>query len=173
MKKLFLLISCLFLLQGCVHREDFYVFSFDDYTLSVGYDNVEFLELVFDADLKEELEAGETLKDVEVTFFDKYFASVDITNYKDKNINISEGIISRADFFLDNINMNTYMLDGKLLSSSVKENCQMFDGEYIERNGYACLIYKQVDDKNNIVILHGDLFKEDQDELSRIEIYVE
>ena len=69
--------------------------------------------------------------------------------------------------------MATYKLDGIELSSSVKENCRMFDGEYIERNGYACLITRQVDQKLNVVILHGDILNMDQDELSRIEIYVE
>lgn len=173
MKRIIALISCLFILTACTNREDYFVFSFDDYSLSVGYDNVEFLDLVFNVDAPNTLDPYETLKDVEVTFWKNYFADVDITNYRKKPCDLYDGVITRLDIFLDNIEMEEFKLDDRKLSSSVKDNCRKFDGEYIERNGYACVIVKQVKDKNNVVILYGDILKPDQDELSRIEIYVE
>ncbi len=173
MKKLWIILFC-FLLCSCrPEREDFYVLEFDDYSLAVGFDDVNYLKLVFEADLPEEMGANETLKDIEMTFWGSYFADIDITNPIDETISPDDAVITGLDLYLANAGMTTYRLDGIELSGSVKENCRAFDGEYIERNGYACLITRQVDQKLNIVILHGDILNEDQDELSRIEIYVE
>ena len=49
----------------------------------------------------------------------------------------------------------------------------MFKGEFIERNGYACVIGQVVNNHNNVIILSGDYLGIDQDELSRIEVFVE
>lgn len=174
MKKVLILLFCLFFLTSCTDREDFYVLSFDDYTLSVGYDDVEFMDLVFSLSCDEDtLDPYEMIEDVEVTYWDRYFGTIDITNYKKKECDIQEGVITKIDIFLDELDMRTYMIDGQELSRSVRENCRMFDGEYIKRNGYACAIVKNVEDKNNVIVLYGDILKEDQDELSRIVIYVE
>ena len=64
-------------------------------------------------------------------------------------------------------------INGIELSNSVKENCEMFSGEYIERNGYACAFGQEAGDKDNVVVLYGDLFAIDQDKLDHVEIYVE
>ncbi|MBQ1306650.1 MAG: hypothetical protein IIY56_00685, partial [Erysipelotrichaceae bacterium] len=65
MKKLLVLIM-LILISAChsIKREDYYIFSFNDYTLSVGYDDVEFLKLTFDLEVKDELESQESLEEV-------------------------------------------------------------------------------------------------------------
>ena len=54
----------------------------------------------------------------------------------------------------------------------MKKNCETFNGEYIERNGYACAFGKNVHGRDSIVILYGDILGIDQDELSHLEIYV-
>ena len=174
MKKLFSLLSIILLLCGCdIERSEYYVFSFDDYTVCPGYDDVEFMRLVFDVDARGKLDADEKLEDVKIVFWGRHFADVDISNPTEKQIDIEQGKITRIDMYLDELGSYTYKIDDVVLSSSVKENCDMFNGEYIERNGYACVFGKVVDDRNNVVILHGDILKPDQDELSRIEIYVE
>ncbi|MBR4461264.1 MAG: hypothetical protein IKS51_01615 [Erysipelotrichaceae bacterium] len=147
--------------------------AFDDYSLAVGYDDVNYLKLVFEADLPEELQPQETVKDIETTFWGNYFADIDIRNPIDETISPDDAVVVGLDLYLSNTGMGTYKLDDIELSGSVKDNCKAFDGEYIERNGYACLITRQVDQKLNVVILHGDILNADQDELSRIEIYVE
>ena len=74
MKKL-ILIPLLLLLCSCdvVLREDYYVFSFDDFTIAPGYDNVDFMRLVFDVrnskytlESKEEEKRGISLKAVKI-----------------------------------------------------------------------------------------------------------
>ena len=173
MKKLLLIIFCILLCSCRPERDDYFVLDFDEYSLAVGYDDVNYLKLVFEADLPEEMEANEILKDVEMSFWGNYFADIDLKNPIDETISPDDAVITGLDLYLPNAGMTTYKLDGIELSSSVKENCKAFDGEYIERNGYACLITRQVDDTLNVVILHGDILNADQDELSRIEIYVE
>ena len=175
MKKLIFVFACILLCSytPSPEREDYFVFSFDDYSLAVGFDDVEYLKLVFDVEVPEVLGAGESLNNLEMTFWGRYFGDVDIANSTDKEIPIDQAVITGLDLYLPNVGMETYKLGDTQLSSSVKENCQMFHGEYIERNGYACVITRQIEDQLNVVILHGDILNMDQDELARIEIYVE
>ena len=173
MKKLLSLLLMILVLCGCKQREDFYVFSFDDFTIAPGYDDVEYLRLIFDLDLPETMEADEVLTNQEVYFWDDFFASIDIKNDSRKPISIDKGKISRLIFYLANYPASSYKISGVELSESVKENCDSFGGEYIERNGYACAFGKKSEDKNNIVVLYGDIFGIDQDRLDHIEIYVE
>ena len=173
MKKLLTLIAIAFLLTGCSQREDYYVFSFDDFTIAPGYDDAEYLRLTFDLKLPEKLQAQAKLEDIEVYFWDNYFASVDLENDSRKEINIDKAKVSRLIFYLSNYPASVYKLGDIELKSSVKENCEIFKGEYIERNGYACAFGQKVGDKENIVILYGDIFNVDQDKLDHIEIYVE
>lgn len=172
MKKLITIITLILLLSSCSNRNNYYVLSFDNYSLAVGYDDVEFLKLVFTIDSDEIMQPNELRENVEVLFWDRHFAYMDIINYKKKEIDIDKAIVCKADIYLSNLEMETYKINGIELSSSVKENCKKFNGELVERNGYACVIGKQVDDKDNVVVLHGDIYNVDQDLLSRIEIYV-
>ncbi|MBR4471217.1 MAG: hypothetical protein IKS54_07925 [Erysipelotrichaceae bacterium] len=174
MKKLFSVLLISILLCGCMsQREDYYIFSFDDFTITPGYDNVEFMKLIFDVDLPDRLSAGETLKDQDVFFWNSYFADIDVTNQKKEEIRINEAVVSRLIFYLSNYPASVYKIGNIELSESVKENCRIFEGEYIERNGYACAFGKKSAGKNNVVILYGDIFGIDQDKLDHVEIYVE
>ena len=174
MKKLLVPIL-LILICACssVKREDYYVFSFNDYTLSVGYDDVEFLELTFYLDVKDELEAQEKAEDVELYFFDVPFALADLYNPGKKAAASEKAVITRFKYYLDDFPMQSYRIDGITLSGSIKEDCETFHGEYIDRNGKACLFGKKVNGKDNVVLLKGDMLNIDQDELESIEIYVE
>ena len=173
MKKLLVLLM-LILISAChsVKREDYYIFSFNDYTLSVGYDDVEFLKLTFDLDVKDELESQESLEEVSLYSFGLPFAEIDLCNTGKKTVISDKAIVTRFKYYLDDFPMETYQIDGIPLSSSIKENCETFHGEYIDRNGKACLFGKKVDGKDDVVILRGDMLNIDQDQLESIEIYV-
>lgn len=171
-KKLFTVIISILLLSSCSNRNSYYVLSFDDYSLAVGYDDVEFLKLVFTVDSQDKMQPKELRENVDVSFWNRHFAYMDIINYKNREIDIDKAIICKADIYLSNLEMETFKINGIELSDSVKQNCKILNGELIERNGYACIISKVVDDKENVAILHGDIFNADQDLLSRIEIYV-
>ncbi len=176
MKKLFLILLLSVLISGCtrpIEREDYYIFSFDDFTIAPGYDDVEYMRLIFDVELPETIEAQQLLKDREVFFWNTYLADIDVLNGTKKPISSDQAGVSRLVFYLSNYPDVPYRLSGIELKDSVKENCETFGGEYIERNGYACAFGKKVGKKKNIVILYGDLFAVDQDKLDHIEIYVE
>ena len=83
MKKLLIVISLLFLCS-CTKREDYYVFSFDDISITPGYDTVEFMRLVFDVKAEETIKGKQHAEDVKVYFWDRYFASIDIGNTRKK-----------------------------------------------------------------------------------------
>ena len=131
------------------------------------------MRLVFDMDLPDTLAPGQKLSDQEVFFWNRYFGSVDIENDKKERISIGQAKITRLIFYLSNYPASVYKLSGTELKNSVKENCEIFSGEYIERNGYACAFGKQDAGKKQVVILYGDIFGIDQDKLDHVEIYVE
>lgn len=171
MKKILIVISLL-LLCSCSKREDYYVFSFDDISITPGYDTVEFMHLVFDVKADGTIKGKQHMEDVKVFFWDKYFGSIDIGNTRRKEADVDEAIVTRLELYLDNINYSVLKIGDVVLKESVKENCEMFGGEYIERNGYACAFGKKVKDRENVVILYGDILGADQDALSHLEIYV-
>jgi len=173
MKKIVVFIILLIMLCSCSSRNSYYVFSFDDYTLAPGYDNVEFLKIAFDVDVKDSFEAKETIENVEVNTWKYYLCSVDLVNTKNRTISSDKAIVTRMDFFLGNMPIESYKINGIELTKSVKQDCKTLKGELIERNGYACLVSKKVDGKTNVLILSGDVINLDQDELHRVQIYVE
>jgi len=174
MKKILLIFLTLLLCNGCADpRNDYFVLSVDDYTLAPGYDNVEYLRLAFELDVKDTLQPEEKLSDVELNLWKYYVGDIELTNPKKKEISSNEAVLTRLDLFVGNTPAESYALNGTILDRSVKKNCEMFGGEYIERNGYACVIGQKTHSQDNIVILSGDILNEDQDELHRIQIYVE
>ena len=172
MKKVLLVLSLLFLCS-CTNREDYYVFSFDDFSITPGYDDVNYMKIAFEMELPETLNPYEELKDVDFYFWDKHYGSVDIINDTNKQIETIDGSISKLTIYFNILGDHIYKIDETVLKSSVKENCEMFEGEYISRNGYACAFGKNVHGKKNVVVLYGDILAMDQDELSHMEIYVE
>ena len=174
MKKLFPLLLITLLLSGCMgDREDCYVFSFDSFSIAPGYDDVEYMSLVFDMDLPDKLHGKQKLKDQDVFFWGKYLASIDIENSGKKQIDTEKARVTKLVFYLSNYPASVYKLGDIELSESVKENCEKFSGEYVERNGYACVFGKKSAGKKHTVILYGDIFGIDQDRLDHVEITVE
>ena len=174
MKKPVLLILIMFMLCSCnLSRQRYHVFSFDNYTLAPGFDDVSYLKITFDFDIDETIAANQEIDDIKLYFWENYFANVDVINRRSVDIESKDAIVKKLDFYLQNYEAESYKLNGVELKSSVKENCEIFNGEYIFRNAPACIIVKKADGRNNVAILHGDIINADQDELYRVEIYVE
>ncbi|MDO4198181.1 MAG: hypothetical protein Q4D13_04230 [Erysipelotrichaceae bacterium] len=171
MKKI-LIILLLLLCSGCSIRKDYYVFSFDNYSFAPGYDDLSFARMVYDFETDETIGKNETVETA-IYSFGNHIADVKFTNYKNKEIKADKAILSEFDYFFDEHTNNICKLDGIELSSSIKTNCEMFNGEYIERNGTACVLSKTVNSKTNTVIFQGDIYATDQDKLYRIIISIE
>ena len=172
MKKILLVLSLL-ILCSCTNREDYYVFSFDDYSITPGYDDVSFMDIAFDLDVPESIDGYQKIKDVNMTFFGKYFGDVDLFNPTSKTIEIKDAKVTKLTLYFSQLTDYTFKIDGVDMLKSVKDNCAQFNGEYIVRNGYACVIGKKVHGRNNVIILYGDIYALDQDEVSHMDIYVE
>lgn len=143
MKKIFILLLTLILLTACgVKREDFYVFTYGDKNIAVGYDETcdDFIN-----HKKTYIEKDE--KEV-ITYAEFY-----IKDLEDKGI-------------------YSYSIDEVNLDSSVKSNCNKLNGRLIENNGYTCVVSKDVDSKLIVVELHGNIVNDDMDKLDRVVIQV-
>lgn len=175
MKKIIIIFINILILCACsAKREEYYVFSFDDKSLAVGFDNVEIIKENFSLDIKKQINDYEVIKDVDLYYDNKPIALINISNYQNQTVDSNSAIISRLVYFFEDYKFKEYKIDGTTLKESIKENCDIFKGTYIERNGYACVFNKTVNKNiNNVVIMHGDILSEDQDKLNNIEIYIE
>lgn len=173
MKKIALLL--LILLTGCTSaaKEDYYKLSIDGYSVTVGYDNGEFMKIAYKYDIKDELAENEVVKDVNIYLNDELLGVGDFTNYKKKAINSDKAVLTKLTLYLNDMKDRTYKLNDEPLDSSIKATCDKYNGTYIEKNGYACVIQTEVDKQLNVIELYGDYLNIDQDQLDHIVIYVE
>lgn len=160
--------------MGCTNsRDKYYVLSFNNYTLAVGNDSSEFLSVIFDYDIKETLGPNETVKDIDLLLDGKAFGKASITNLKTKEKPSNEAILSSLEFYVEDSDIKDLKINGISLDQSIKSNCEKLNGEYLYKNGCACIIEEMVDDKNNAIILYGDITEINQDLLDRIKIVIE
>lgn len=171
MKRLLYLLFTI-LLCSCSFRRDYNTLYIDDYKFSIGYDDVNYLKVVFDVDIKDELEVDETVENVEVRLFNKIFCTVDISNNKDKIIDSGECIISKLTLYCLDVGNRDFKINDVWLDSSVKSNCKKLNGTYIERNGYACVVEENKNNALHVIELHGDILNMDQDKLDHIILYI-
>ena len=155
MKKIIVLLLTLLLIACSPEKKDYYKLSFNDYSVSVGYDSSEYLSVIFDYDLKH----NEELK---LSLFKKYFGKCIIND---------DDIVTYLQVYLDDY-PGVYKIDDIELDKSVSKNCEIFEGEMINKNGNACIIQKTVGDYTNAIILYDDLLNGSIDELKKIEIYL-
>ena len=161
-----LIILLTFILIACAPEEkDYYNFYIDDYSITVGYDNDEYLKNVFDfEDIV--LNENETKENIDLQLLGKHFGNINLINYKKKNI------VTYFEFNIKDYG-SSYKIDDSTLDKSIKTNCDLLGGEYINKNNVnACIIQKQVGNKTNALIMYGDLLNDDLDELSKIEIHI-
>ena len=173
MKKILILFLSV-LLCSCAFKQDFYSLGIDDYTVTVGYDDADFLSLAFDFKIKDTLEPNESVEDVELYLFNRLLGVCTLSNPQNKTIASKDAVITKLTVYLEDQKGRTFALNGEVLDSSIKATCEKYNGEYIERNGYACVIQSNTPDKRlNVVELYGDYLNIDQDKLDHITIYFE
>ncbi|MDO4499813.1 MAG: hypothetical protein Q4B60_00920 [Erysipelotrichaceae bacterium] len=78
--------------------------------------------------------------------------------------------LSDLEFYLSDVS-DYVSLDGYDLRNGIKNTCEHFKGELIEKNGTACLISKVVKNRENYVVIYGDLLDDNTDRVDRIEIH--
>lgn len=172
MKKLLILLLVLMCCGCSAKREEYYVLHFDDYSLTPGYDNAEFVKLVYDFEIPERLEAGQSYE-TSLYSFGKHLGEATFTNYKRKDIDSNKAILSKISLFFDENPYYSYRIDDYYLSEYVSENNEHFNGEYIERNGTASVFGKMVGKKKNVVLIQGDIYGSNQDYIYRITVSIE
>ena len=170
MKKLVLLLSLI--LCSCSFKSDYYTLNIDGYKFTVGYDTIDYLRTTFNLSIKDKLEAGETVNDINVYSFDECYFSVDVTNNTDEVIDANEATITKLSLYLNDLGPRTYAINDIALDDSVTNNCDKFKGTLIKRNGYACVLESSKSGQLNVIELHGDILAKDQDKLDRIVMYV-
>lgn len=171
MKKFVLIL--LLLLTACTAKEDYYTLNIDDYSLTVGYSDAKYMSIAFEYELPSEIEAKQTIKDVDIRLNGELLGVAEFTNYKKKPISSDKAILTRIELYVNDLPGRTFKLNNEVLDSSIKNICDKYEGTYIEKNGYACIIENQIKDKLNVVELHGDYLNMDQDALDRIIIYIQ
>ena len=170
MKKLLILL--LIVLFGCTLKSDHYKLSIDDYSVTVGYDKSKFLDIAYDFELPEKLQANETINDVYIYLFDELLGVGSFTNKKNSEISSDEACLSSITVYLNDLPNRVFKINDEPLDESIKTNCEKFNGKYIEKNGYACVIENENTSELNAIELHGDYLNEDQDLLDHITIYI-
>lgn len=131
------------LLCSCsTKREDYYNLKFSDYDITVGYDELSLIE------------------DINVIDDFDYYINED-----------EEKIINKLVIYLEDLDNPIIYIDDIKLENSIKDNCELFSGELINTNGYACLISKEVAKRENYILLFGNILDDNLDELKRVELY--
>ncbi len=90
--------------------------------------------------------------------------------YKISNVN-KKDVVTKITYYIDDLESEVY-INGYSIES-IKETCEHFSGDYIEKNGHACVFGKMVNGYENYVILYSDILSDDLDKVDRIEIYYE
>lgn len=142
MKKI-LFILLLLLLTSCgTKRSSFYELKYNDSSVVVGCDNISIVEN------------------------DEYIDSY--SYYLNKN---DEPILSKLVLYVDDLDNKNIYIDNHLLNEGIKETCASLKGELIDHNGYACLINKTVNKRENYILIYGDILADDINKINRIEVY--
>lgn len=170
MKKFIL--ALLLILTACSSREGYYELSIDDYSVMVGYDDAEYIDIAFDYDLKDTLQPYETVSDVDIYLFDQLLGVGEFTNNTKKEIDSNKAILTKLTVYLNDVPGRQFRINKEILNTSVKNNCEKYSGTYIEKNGYACVIQTQNKNDLNVIELYGDYLNLDQDQLDHLSIYV-
>lgn len=172
MKKIFLLF-CFFILISCAPKENFFELGIDNYLITVGKDNAEYLKTIYDFNLPEKINGYTSVKDVNISLINNFFGVASFKNYKKKEVPSDSAIIEKLTIYVNDLEGREIKINGEVLDSSIKRNCDKYQGKYIKRNGYACVIENNINDKYlNVIELYGDYLNINQDELDHLVVYV-
>ena len=96
------------------------------------------------------------------------------------NINIDEyhveeikkkKIVTKAVIYIND--NSPFIIDGEALTSGIKDSCEKYNGKYSDEVAESCVINKRVKNKDNYIVLYGDILDDDIDAIDRVEIYYE
>ena len=93
-----------------------------------------------------------------------------IKDYMDEYEINEDAYIDKVVLYLKDVE-DSVSIDDYLLNKGIEETCSDLNGEYLEKNGYVCLISKRVNKKDNYVLLYSDILSDDLDEIDRVEVY--
>lgn len=172
MKKFIVLLLTLILVACGNSRDKYYLLTFDNYTLAVGNDTADFLNVIFDFDVKQTFVGNETVNDIDLYLDGVKFGKASLTNPKQKETTSKETIVSSIEFYVEDYDIKDLRINNIALDTSIKSNCEKFNGEYLYKNGNVCIIEETVDDSNNSIILYGDISELNQDKLDKIKISI-
>lgn len=143
MRKTISLLLILLIVSGCAAKpKHFYNLKIGEDIIVVGYDNPDIL------------------------YGKDYINSY--TTYLDKKENEH---LESIEIYVDDLPTSLIMLNEDVLSDSIENTCINLKGEFISKNGNACVLHKTVKKKDNYVILTGDILDDNPDKLDRIQIY--
>ena len=173
MKKI-LIVFLLVLLAGCQKevREDLFVLGINGTEIVPGFDGPSSFT---EADIAV-YEEG-ILQPKEEASGDLYKDDLPVGTYKifnpekKKEKTYEESLLVYLELYTDPFESLT--LNGEALSSSMKETCDAYEGEYLYHNGPYCVLKRESLKHYATMILHGDITDLDQDRLDRIEIYID
>ena len=80
-----------------------------------------------------------------------------------------EEIIDYIEVYVKDLSSKDVFLNDYQLQS-VKETCNDLNGELISNNGNACVLHNYLKDRENIVILYGNILNDDNDKVDRLEV---
>ena len=93
-----------------------------------------------------------------------------LKDYMDEYEINEDAYIDKVVLYLKDVE-DSVSIDDYLLNKGIEETCSDLNGEYLEKNGYVCLISKRVNKKDNYVLLYSDILSDDLDEIDRVEVY--
>ena len=142
MKKILVLLTIFFLLTSCkAKKEDYYNLTFEGITVAVGYDNTEVISNI---------------------------NSIDTFDYELNKK--EEQILNHLVIYVDDLNDKSVLIDDYSLNKGIIDTCTDLNGEIVENKGNTCVLHKVVDDRNNIILLSGDILSNNIDKIDRIEV---
>lgn len=142
MKKILVLLVVTILLTSCkAKREDYYNLTFEGATIATGYDNTDVI------------------------------SSINTIDSYDYELNKKEEqILNRLVIYVDDLNDKSVLIDDYSLNKGIIDTCNDLKGELVKNKGNICVLHKVVDDKNNIILLSGDILSQNIDKIDRIEV---
>lgn len=90
----------------------------------------------------------------------------DFETYTDSKEN---EILDYVEVYVRDLSNNKVVIDDYEITS-IKNTCNDLNGEIVTNNGSACVLHKTIKDKENVVILYGDILSDNTDLVNRIEV---
>ena len=174
MKRLILLLILIFLFscdRNIENVESLYL-KFDNFIIDLGNEKaIDLIEDGFEIDVYEELTISKEIIINDIYYNYRNIGDMGFSGFSEELI-FNESYLSYLNIYIYSLPSDIY-LDDYLLTENIKDDCDYLKGKYIDKNGKACLLNKNLDNKEISIIFEGDISDINQDKLDRIEIFIE